>query len=446
MIKIILIVLIPLFLPYSLYTYLTISILTLSLIALSLSFSQDTLLFYRVLLWDSAAINLIRLTILIIVLIILASLSNINIIKSKKTYIFILILLETTLIGTFRSSNFIIFYILFEASLIPTFILILGWGNQPERIQAGIYILIYTILASVPLLIILVIWSTINFSSNMIFITLFNEHSIVSYIMAILLITAFSVKLPIYILHLWLPKAHVEAPVAGSIILAAILLKLGGYGLLRVSIRAHRIIFNISPLILRWSLTGGVIAALICIFQTDIKFLIALSSVSHIALVIARLLTFSNWGINGAIFIIVGHGFCSSGLFFIANIIYERVNSRRLFIIKGLQTLLPSFSIVWFLICTSNIAAPPSLNLLGEINRIISLFSWSLILTPLLIISIFIAATYSLFLYSQSQHGKLISSNNPIKCISTREWLVALYHWSPLNLLILSPWVMQIIL
>lgn len=119
------------------------------------------------------------------------------------------------------------------------------------------------------------------------------------------------------------------------------------------------------------------VVSLICLRQTDIKFLIALSSVAHISIVIGGILTFSNWGLNGAIFIIIGHGFCSSALFCIANIAYERTASRRLLIIKGIQSSLPTLTLWWFLFAVANIAAPPSLNLLGEINAIISLFRWS---------------------------------------------------------------------
>lgn len=155
---------------------------------------------------------------------------------------------------------------------------------------------------------------------------------------------------------------------------------------------------------------GGVIIAVTCLFQSDIKFLIALSSVAHISIVIARALTFSGWGINRALLVIIGHGFCSSGLFCAANIVYERVNSRSLYLLKGLRAIIPSFSIIWFILCTSNIAAPPSLNLLGEIIRMLSIYSFSSILLIALIILTFLSASYSLYLFRQTQHGK--SSTN----------------------------------
>lgn len=445
MISYFLILLIATILPLTIYSSLALLILLLTLMSFSISHYQPFFSVYPILAWDSLSFSLSALTILISILIFLASVSNNNIIKFKSSFIFISMILLQLLIYTFSVTNLILFYILFEASLIPIFIIILGWGNQPERLQAGIYMLIYTVLSSLPLLISFILWSNFINRTRIFLLTLTKNSSLLAYLFAFTLIMAFSVKLPIYILHLWLPKAHVEAPVAGSIILAAILLKLGGYGILRISRISHNIICLIRPWIIRWSLVGGVIIAFTCLYQTDIKFLIALSSVVHISLVVARALTFSNWGINRAQIIIIGHGFCSSGLFCIANIIYERINSRSLLLLKGLATFIPSFYVIWFIICTSNIAAPPSLNLLGEITGISAVYSWSTILIRILILLVFLSAAYSLFLFRQTQHGKPSSNVKAIDPPSLREWLLLLFHWLPLNLFFLAPWVLQII-
>nr|UGS80459.1 NADH dehydrogenase subunit 4 [Lachesilla sp. LaspMLY] len=352
----------------------------------------------------------------------------------KNQFMYTLIFLLLFLMLSFYSNNLFMFYIWFESSLIPTFFLILGWGYQSERLQAGMYMFMYTLLFSLPLML-MIFWLFKNLDSLKMFLKL-NKFVNMNLIMFLALYMGFLVKLPMFLLHLWLPKAHVEAPVSGSMILAGVLLKLGGYGIIRVSQIFYKHIYKYSYYFIIVSLIGGILISLNCLRQSDMKLLIAYSSVSHMGIMLAGVFCMSSWGMSGSLLLMLSHGLCSSGLFFMSNMFYERVGSRNMMLVKGMIHFMPKMSVWWFFFCVMNMAAPPSLNLLSEIMLINSLVSWSSYNMISLSLMGFFVASYSVFLFSYIQHGKFSSLIFSLNLNYIREFLILFLHWMPLNMMI----------
>nr|YP_009424536.1 NADH dehydrogenase subunit 4 [Chlorotocus crassicornis]ASU92682.1 NADH dehydrogenase subunit 4 [Chlorotocus crassicornis] len=387
---------------------------------------------------DSTGYILILLSFWITALVVGASQKVYDLKNFRPVFLVMNLLLLVSLVLTFSCTDYLLFYICFESSLIPTLILILGWGYQPERLQAGVYMLFYTLFASLPLLVSLLLLYTYNGSLVISLVSSQSAPLLLSGLWYIATVFAFVVKLPMFLVHLWLPKAHVEAPVAGSMILAGVLLKLGGYGLLRVLPLFVKLSSKLSWVWVSVGVLGGTMVSLMCLRQTDVKALIAYSSVAHMGLVLCGLMVFSWWGLGGAVAVMVGHGLCSSGLFCLANMAYERVGSRSLLISKGLLNFMPSMALWWFLLSAGNMAAPPTLNLLGEVSLILAVVSWSKLSMFAVGLLSFFSAAYTLYMFSLSQHGKFF--NSLFSCCSgkVREYLVLCLHWLPLNIMILK--------
>nr|YP_009645786.1 NADH dehydrogenase subunit 4 [Cuneopsis heudei]QBS54511.1 NADH dehydrogenase subunit 4 [Cuneopsis heudei] len=358
----------------------------------------------EVLIVDSFSFALMTLTVLVSSFSMLASVRDVQKANNKCTeFVFSVLVLTMVLIFCFSVGSLLNFYIMFEFSLIPILLIILGWGYQPERLQAGKYMLLYTVSASLPLLVLIVLaiikggsvfwgWKFLGFEWG--------------WLVTFCASLAFLVKLPIYGFHLWLPKAHVEAPVAGSMILAGVLLKLGGYGLVRFFYMLSLFSSLTISIVFCLGLAGGIVASMVCFAQNDVKSLVAYSSIGHMSLVLGGVYSNTDWGWLGCLLMMVAHGLCSSGLFFLASETYKCYGTRSLFLVKGGLVLVPGVALCWFLMCAINMAAPPSLNLWSELMLGISVLSYSTVFALLTGVMTFLSGLYSWYLYSITQHGQ----------------------------------------
>nr|AWV83323.1 NADH dehydrogenase subunit 4 [Meimuna oshimensis] len=378
---------------------------------------------------DKISFSLIMLSIWITFLMIISSTKFMK----NNMFTFMMLLLMTLLILSFSSSSLIMFYIFFESSLIPTIIIIMGWGYQPERMIASYYLLFYTLFASLPMLMSIMYLIYFNTSTVM-----YLMNSVMNMYLYMGMTVAFLIKIPLFMFHLWLPKAHVEAPIAGSMILAGVLLKLGGYGLMRVMMIMPEMFIMYSYIWITLSIIGMLMISILCMIQVDMKSMIAYSSVAHMGLVVSGIMTMNKWGLIGSYYMMIGHGLCSSGLFCLANISYERIMSRSILINKGMLTFMPSMTLMWFLMCTSNMSCPPTINIVGEIMIINSLISWNSLTMFVIVVSSFLSACYSLYLFSFTQHGMYYSSLYSYNSGNVREFLLIMLHWIPLNFIILK--------
>nr|BAD24798.1 NADH dehydrogenase subunit 4 [Varanus komodoensis] len=365
----------------------------------------------------------------------------------KRTFLITITTLQVFLLLTFTANNLMLLYISFEATLIPTLIIITRWGSQAERLKAGTYFMFYTLASSLPLLISILYLN--SFSLTLLMPEIYqNPPMTLKTLNGAFLwfgcLMAFMIKMPLYGFHLWLPKAHVEAPIAGSMVLAAILLKMGGYGLIRILPHLTPNTPTLMFPLLTMATWGIIMTSLTCLRQADLKSLIAYSSVSHMGLVISAILTQTNLGLTGSMLLMIAHGLTSSLLFCLANTNYERTQTRTMLAARGLHIILPLMTLWWLYASFANMALPPSINLMGELLIITSLFSWS---PPTILLTgtgTLLTASYTLHMFITTQKSKL-PPNIILTPNHTREHLLMTLHLTPLFLLISKPELIMLV-
>jgi NADH-quinone oxidoreductase subunit M len=383
---------------------------------------------------DGISVYFIVLTALLIPICILASWHSIN--HKVKEFMILIMVVESMIIGVFAALDFTLFYIFFEAILIPIFMMIGIWGSE-RKIYASYKFFLYTLLGSLLLLLAIIYLCTSFNTSNIIEITKLSQSlpfSIQS-ILWLMMFCSFAIKIPMVPFHTWLPDAHVQAPTAGSVILAGILLKMGGYGFIRFSLPMLPLAsIYFAPFVIILSVAAIIYTSIIAIMQTNMKKMIAYSSIAHMGFVTIGIFTLDALGINGAIFQMISHGLISSALFLSIGILYDKMHTKEISKFSGVANIMPKLAIIFMIILIAAIGFPGSSGFVGEIMILFSMFKEYKILTILSATSMVLGAIYMLWLYKRVFFGVVLDKK--IARLQDISWCEILY-FSPLVILVI---------
>jgi len=333
---------------------------------------------------------------------------GINSIKFKIKQFFIAILvMESLMLGVFCSLDLVIFYLFFEGGLIPMFLIIGIWGG-PKRVYSAFKFFLFTLLGSVLMLIAIISIYWISGTTDVIKLLEMRIPEEYQFLLWLAFFSSFAVKMPMWPVHTWLPDAHVEAPTPGSVILAAILLKMAGYGFIRFSLGLFPVASDyFTPLIFSLSVIGIIYASLVALMQEDMKKLIAYSSVAHMGFVTIGIFSLTKQGLEGSIIQMISHGLVSAALFISVGVIYDRFHSRSISSYGGLVNIMPKYAFLFMIFILGSIGLPGTSGFIGEFLVLVGTFQKSIIVAVIASLGVILAAAYMLWLYKRVVFGKI---------------------------------------